>query len=141
MFEELLKEIHNKDNKYEFYKVEDQEVNLAEERMGYLFPPKLKQFYSEVGYGFIKGSPSFINRIMTPSDVADFMCDDEEYQYVDKSVYNECEMVFFHISGEDYLTIELYGDNEGAIKYFDEIIAVDFIEFIEKMMSNPNYFV
>ena len=78
---------------------------------------------------------------MAPNDVADFMCDDEEYQYVDKSIYSENEMIFFHIADEDFLTIEMLGDNSGAVKYFDEVIAVDLIDFINKMMVNPNYFI
>ena len=28
-----------------------------------------------------------------------------------------------------------------AVKYFDKIIAVDLIDFINKMMVNPNYFI
>lgn len=34
----------------------------------------------------------------------------------------------------------MLGDS-GAVKYFDEIIAVDLIDFINKMMVNPNYFI
>lgn len=140
MFENLLKEIKNKKNVFEFYKLEEEEIKDAEERLGYSFPPILRAFYCEVGYGFIKGSPSFINRIMAPDEVADFMRDEEEYQYVDKSIYSENEMVFYHIADEDFLTIEMLGDS-GAVKYFDEIIAVDLIDFINKMMVNPNYFI
>lgn len=140
MFEKFLKQIKNKKNVFEFYKLEEEDIKDAEERLGYSFPPILRAFYCEVGYGFIKENPSFINRIMAPDDVADFMCE-EEYQYVDKSIYSENEMIFFHIADEDFLTIEMLGDNSGAVKYFDEIIAVDLIDFINKMMVNPNYFI
>lgn len=141
MFEKLLKEMKNTKKAFEFYKLEEEEIKNAEERLGYSFPTILRAFYSEVGYGFIKGSPSFINRIMAPDDVADFMCDDEKYQYVDKSIYSENEMIFFHIADEDFLTIELLGENSGAIKYFDDVIAVDLIDFINRMLVNPNYFI
>lgn len=88
MFENLLKEIKNKKNVFEFYKLEEEEIKDAEERLGYSFPPILRA----------------------------------------------------HIADEDFLTIEMLGDS-GAVKYFDEIIAVDLIDFINKMMVNPNYFI
>lgn len=139
MFEILLNK--KNDINYEFYKVEEEDIKVAEERMGFSFPTMLKVFYREVGYGFIKGSPSFINRIMEPNDVADFMCEDEEYQFVDRTIYNEGDLIFFHISDQDFLTIELNGENSGAIKYFDGIIAIDLLDFVNKMMVDPNYFI
>lgn len=42
MFENLLKEIKNKKNVFEFYKLEEEEIKDAEERLGYSFPPILR---------------------------------------------------------------------------------------------------
>lgn len=140
MFERIKKRMLN-DKDVRLYDVTSEEIKNAEERMGFLFPESLKAFYCEVGYGFIKTSPNFINRIMSPSDIADFICESEEYEYVDKSIYNEDELVFMHIADEDFLTIEYKDNMEGAIKYFGEKIANSFIEFLEKMIEAPNYYI
>ncbi len=140
MFEEIKIKLLN-DKNVKLFDVTSEEIEKAEERMGFLFPKSLKAFYCEVGYGFVKTSPNFINRIMSPSDIADFICDDEQYEYIDKSLYDEYEIVFMHISDEDFLTIEYKDNKEGAIKYFGVRIADSLIEFLEKMIEVPNYYI
>ncbi len=109
--------------------------------MGFRLPSSIRDFYCEAGYGFIKTDVNFYNRIMAPGEIADFMCDSEEYGYVDKSIYDEDEVPFMQIAYEDFLTIEYKNGEEGAIKYFGEIIAESFSEFLDKMMESPNYYI
>ena len=71
----------------QFYCVNQDEIFNAESRMKCSFPEELKLFYEEIGFGFISRDINFFNRIMSPSDIADFMCDDELYDYVDKTIY------------------------------------------------------
>lgn len=138
---DFVKEHMQEGENLTFHKVSEQEILDAEKRMGFSFPPSLREFYLEIGYGFLKNTPNFINRIMEPSDVADFVCLEEEYMYVDRSIYPENELVFMHISGEDFLALEYDGGCEGAVKYLGEIIASSFADFLKKMIEKPNYYI
>ena len=134
MFEFISDRFQNQRN-FVFYKVNDSEITNSEKRMGMKFPASLAIFYREIGYGFIKGEPYFINRIMAPDDIADFVCGEEEYAYVDKSIYGPNSLVFLHISDEDFLTIDYEDGKEGCIRYFGGVIANSFIEFLEKALK------
>ncbi|WP_326493211.1 SMI1/KNR4 family protein [Clostridium estertheticum] len=72
----------------------------AENRMKRKFPNELKLFYQEIGYGFLcKDDKIHTNRIMHPSDIANFYCEDEVYSYVDRDLYESNEMIFFDLGG------------------------------------------
>ena len=103
--------------------------------MHFRFPEELRCFYSEIGYGFIKGSKSFTNRIMPPDDVADYVCFDSFFEYVDRSIYSAEDILFFHLSDEDFLMIR----KDGKIVYFGEVIADSFIDFMRKELEVPGY--
>lgn len=124
-----------------FFQVKEEEIEQAEKRMNFKFPNCIKEFYREIGYGFIGKNPYFINRIMAPDDIADYVCGDDVYEYVDKSIYGDDELVFMHISDEDFLTIKCSGELEGKIIYFGRKIANSFEEFIKEMYNNPNYYI
>jgi hypothetical protein len=63
----FINELENKT-----YKISEDDILKAEQRMGISFPDDLKQSYLEVVYGFIKGqSANAINRILGPGAVAD----------------------------------------------------------------------
>lgn len=55
-------------DKIRIHSIEEKEIEQAEKRMQFRFPEELRCFYSDIGYGFIKGSKSFTNRIMSPDD-------------------------------------------------------------------------
>ena len=140
MYEYLKKYINVDSNgKHRFFKVEEGDIEQAEKRMGFEFPNCIKEFYREIGYGFIGKDPNFYNRIMHPNDIADFVCDDEVYEYVDKSLYDDDELVFMHIDSEDFVTIKCSGESEGKIMLFGKKIANSFEELIEGMYKNPDY--
>lgn len=39
-------------NKHKFFPLKEKDLIEAEQRLGFKFPPDLKEFYLEVGYGF-----------------------------------------------------------------------------------------
>lgn len=133
----------NRDNKHKFHRIDKNEIIEAENRMMRKFPSQLKEFYLEIGYGFLcNDDKTRINRLMDPNDIADFYCGDEEYSYVDKDIYKSNEMVFFDLGGEgDFLTLKLDGDDSGAVYCFGEKIASSLKDFIVKMDLNTNYYI
>lgn len=124
-----------------FFKVTEEEIEHAEERMKFKFPNGIKIFYKEIGYGFLGRNANYINRIMAPDDIADYVCGSDIYEYVEKYIYSEDELVFMHIADEDFLTIKYSGELEGEILYFGEKVADSFEEFINKMFNKPNYYI
>ena len=141
MFERMLHEIECNKDDYKFYSVNADEIIEAETKMGIKMPNSLKIFYKEIGYGFFKKRKNFVNRIMDPIDIACFMYGNEEYEYVDKSIYNlDGKIVFLNIQDEDFLTIDSGDQGKECIYYFGKVIANSLTEFIAKAMDDPNYY-
>lgn len=123
-----------------FYKVNEIDVSTAESLIGYNFPEELKAFYNEIGYGFVcKDDNLRIDRIMHPQDIADFILGDDVYEFIDKSIYPDDEIPFFHIAGDDFLTLKI-DEDELEVKYFGEVIAKSIKEFLLKMDEETDYF-
>lgn len=145
MFEEsFLKEYvinsyKEKSQRHIIYKVDIYDVINAENRMNKNFPNELREFYKNVGYGFICKDDKFhTNRIMGPSDIADYYCEDEVYSDVDRELYEEDDFIFFDLGQYgDFITISI---KDGSIKYFGKKIAKSLEEFLEKMDNETNYY-
>ncbi|MEC3533024.1 SMI1/KNR4 family protein, partial [Bacillus thuringiensis] len=56
-----------KNSHHKFFKLQENELIVAEERLGFTFPHELRNFYFEVGDGFIQGNNvDARNRLMEP---------------------------------------------------------------------------
>lgn len=88
--------VSNKNNS--FYPVSLEEIEEVEETLDLKIPKELKDFFLNVGYGFIKGSKYNINRIMDPYSIRDFRLKQNDYEFFpDIEVYDELEeeIIFF----------------------------------------------
>ncbi|MDT2046684.1 SMI1/KNR4 family protein, partial [Priestia flexa] len=71
-----------KNEKHKFIRLQENELLDAEERLGFELPNELRDFYLEVGYGFIKGRDgNTINRIMDPDTIADITLREGIYEF------------------------------------------------------------
>lgn len=88
--------INDKENK--IYKVLEDDILSAQQRLGIRFPDDLKQLYLEVGYGFIKAqSAHAINRLLGPGAVADIRLREGVFQYdpdLDELYDDENKLIF-----------------------------------------------
>jgi antitoxin YxxD len=151
-FEFLKKYITNENNpnlskyKHLFFNVDEKEITRAEKRMDLKFPKELRDFYLEIGYGFLcNHDKKGFNRIMDPLSVADFRLGEGIYEYdPDREMYdNMNSLVFFEISEGTYLTIRLNEvtlEGKCPIYYFDKLIARSLEEFIKKMDEKTDYY-
>ena len=134
-------------SKYYFSSLTASEVTQAEHELGICFPPQLKKFYLEVGYGYIGlDNPYFRNQIMRPKEIVKLRLGQDFYGNMstdDLEYYSSNDVLpFFDLGGEsDYLVIKLTGENKGSIIYFGDIIASDFDDFIIKMQKETDYFI
>ena len=130
-----------------FYAIDEMEISKAENMLSLQFPNELKEFYLQIGYGYLGyDNPNFRNQIMHPLEIAklelglDFygnMYEEDLKYYTSESVFP-----FFDLGGEaDYLVIQMGGEFDGSVLYLDAPIASSFNDFVAKMCERTDYFI
>ncbi|EJQ93938.1 hypothetical protein IGW_02651 [Bacillus cereus ISP3191] len=130
---------------HKFFKLQENELIVAEERLGFAFPNELRKFYLEVGYGFIKGNNvDAINRIMDPDTIADITLREGIYEFDPdlEGIYEEEDkLVFYEVNEGVYLTLDLNTPQQTPVYFFETQIADSLEEFIRKINQDTEYFV
>lgn len=133
-----------KNGKHKFIKLHENDLLNAEERLGFRLPNELRNFYLEVGYGFIKGSNgNAINRLMDPDTIADITLREGIYEYDPdlEEIYEEDDkLVFFEMNEGVYLTLDINTPKQTPVYFFETQIADSLVEFIRKMNEDSEYF-
>lgn len=133
-----------KNGKHKFIKLQENELIDAEERLGFALPKELRNFYLEVGYGFIKGSNgNAIDRIMDPDTIADITLREGIYEFDPdlEGIYEEDDkLVFFEVNEGVYLTLDLNTPKQTPVYFFETQIADSLEEFIRKVDVDAEYF-
>ncbi|WP_434778953.1 SMI1/KNR4 family protein [Neisseria sp. Ec49-e6-T10] len=139
MFEEL-----KNNSKNTFYKVTQSEIEEVEKDLGFCLPDELKEFYLNIGYGFIHSSVGNINRIMDPYSVRDFRLRQNDFEYYpDIEIYDDFEegkLIFFEANEVSMLSIAIDNNKSRAIFYYNEEIATNFLEFINKIIIDDTFY-
>ena len=65
----------------ELYKLSEDEILNAEQRMGMKFPKDLRNFYKDYGYGFVNNKKRAINRLIGPGGCADIRLPEGVYKF------------------------------------------------------------
>lgn len=134
-----------KNSHHKFFKLQENELIVAEERLGFAFPNELRNFYLEVGYGFIKGNNvDAINRIMDPDTIADITLREGIYEFDPdlEGIYEEEDkLVFYEVNEGVYLTLDLNTPQQTPVYFFETQIADSLEEFIRKINHDAEYFV
>ena len=120
------------------------EIKNTESKLGIIFPKLLREFYLEIGYGFIGSEVGNINRIMDPESVLDFRLRQNDFEfYPDIEIYDEFEedkMIFFEANESALISIGFGSDNSGKIYYYDVEISKNLSEFLEKLSENDTFY-
>lgn len=127
-------------NKHAFYKVTNVDIIVAEQQLGHPFPKDLKDFFKNVGYGFLCcDDKDSIDRLMDPKSIADFMSGNasEEDRYVIEYCKQEKQIPFLEIGDGAYVTMDL---RRGRVYYFENVIANSLEEFLDKMDKKTDYY-
>lgn len=127
-----------------FYPLTKDEIKNSESKLGIIFPKLLREFYLEIGYGFIGSEVGNINRIMDPESVLDFRLRQNDFEfYPDIEIYDEFEedkMIFFEANESVLISIGFGSDNSGKIYYYDEEISKNLGEFLEKLLEDDTFY-
>ena len=128
----------------QFYPLTRDKIKKSESKLGIMFPKLLRDFYLEIGYGFIESKVGNINRIMEPESVLDFRLRQNDFEfYPDIEIYDEFEedkMIFFEANESALISIGFGSDNSGKIYYYDVEIAKNLSEFLEKLSENDTFY-
>lgn len=128
----------------QFFPVSENEIAEAEETLGLKIPRELREFLTEVGYGFLKSSDYNINRILGPASIRDARLKVNDFEFFpDIEVFEELEedkLIFFEANESALLLIEL-GENQHSSIFYDEIKIADSLEeFLKRMMVDDKYY-
>ncbi|KKB72073.1 MULTISPECIES: SMI1/KNR4 family protein [Bacillus] len=133
-----------KNNNHKFYELKENDLTEAEERLGFSFPKELREFYLEIGYGFIKGNnENAINRLLDPDTIADITLREDIYEFdpdLDGIYEEEDKLVFYEVNEGVYLTLDLNENEKSPVFFFDTKIADSLEEFIKKVDQDDQYF-
>lgn len=139
MFEEIKSSPLN-----QFCPLTRDKIEKSESKLGIMFPKLLRDFYLEIGYGFIGSKVGNINRIMDPESVLDFRLRQNDFEfYPDIEIYDEFEedkMIFFEANESALISIGFGSDNSGKIYYYDVEISKNLSEFLEKLSENDTFY-
>lgn len=131
----------NTENK--FYPVTIESIEQAQADLGFKFPQELIDCYTNLGYGFIKGSRQNVNRLMDPLSVRDFRLKQNDFEFFpDIELYDdlEDELIFFEANETAMISIKLV-DSESSAIYYDEFkIANSLAEFLQKIAVDDMYY-
>lgn len=129
--------------KNKFFGLEEKELLEAEKRLGFELPSELREFYLQVGYGFITGENNGINRMMDPCTIADITLREDIYEFdpdLDGIYEEDDRLVFFEVNEGVYLTLGLNTNKQSPVYYFDTQIAESLEGFLRKINSDIEYF-
>lgn len=133
------------ESKHAFYKLTKEDILDSEKRIGRKFPQELRNFYYEIGYGFMCAhNEDMFDRLMDPGSVADFRLGEGIYESDPETEgYEENQLAFFEVSETTFITLDLSKEDESGVcpvYYFETEIASSLLEFIERMDEDDDYY-
>lgn len=140
-----------------FYSLKKNEVLDCEKYLGYTLPPQLKQFYQEIGYGFLtsphecrEGYQFYnTNRINPPDLMVEMLEHGQESGLISEGAFELLQpgdIPFFEIGdSSSFLKMKALSDNPNAVWDVDDYdpikIADSLEEFIYKLYyEDPGYY-
>jgi antitoxin YxxD len=135
------------DFKHKFYPVGKREVEEAEQRLNRTFPKELREFYLQIGYGFMCfHQKTFDNLIMGPHSIADLILGEdiwEDYDLVEEIAEDPHLFPFFFLGNDDLIFFDLSQETREGIHpvdYAGVIIAESLEDFLRKLDAKENYY-
>ena len=132
--------------KHTFYTVTNEQLKELEAEID--IPTELKEFYLEVGHGFMfDDNDSYsIDRLLSPDDYVKINLRKDYYEYdptldLFKEPIFDGKSIFFEVNEGVYLLIsEVSVNGKNDIYFFDKKIADSLEEFLIRFDSEGHYF-
>jgi len=129
-----------------FIKLTSQDIDAAEQRLettGYQFPTELKNFWYEMGCGYLCSNFLADNVFEDPKALLDIYFSEGEWSKLKTTLnfYEANEFPFLRTTNFNYITIGLEaGNNLGKIYLNGIEIAGSLSEFIQHLLNNPIFY-
>ena len=150
----LKKYVFSKGEGNWFESVKKDDIDRVEHNLNLTFPSQLKEFYNEIGYGFLIepfnkpiGYQFYAtNRINSPNMVEDILMNGPESGLIVDDVYEDLQpgdLPFFEIGdSSSFMVMKLNSDNPNAVWYMGaEKIEDSFERFIYRLYhEDPAYY-
>jgi antitoxin YxxD len=133
--------------KHVFYPLDICEVEEAEHRLNRTFPKELREFYLQIGYGFMCiHQKTFDNRIMDPDSLADLILGEDIWEDYDlmEEIGEPHLFPFFFLGNDDLIFFDLSQETREGIHPVDYgrvIIAESLEDFLRKLDAKENYYI
>ena len=130
-----------------FMPVSEDEIRAAEQRMGMSFPDALRQFYLEVGSGFLRATEgekrvtANVNRILDPAEAAALRLGEVEGS-APLEGFEEGDVPVFEVGDQLFLVMRPSTAKPDAVYWmYGEQVAPTFEDFVRRMyFEDPDYF-
>ena len=141
-YKELEQYINANEGTKRFFPVSAQEILAAEEVLGFALPIGLKDFYLEVGFGWLSSDdrPDLRNLILHPVDVVDLyrgtseFCPPEGFMEGDLPIM-DCGWDKFLVMRANTSDEKTYRDNGS-----DNSLAQSFNELVERLFKDAGFY-
>jgi hypothetical protein len=149
MFEHLKRDLEPLHHDNVFLPVPSEEIEAAEMSLGYSFPPQLRRFFEEVGYGFVamgtedaKRDTNLCNRIVPPKGIISLLFD-PNYYWRPSEGFRPGRMPFFDTGDWTYLVMLPQSGKPDAVYWNDGTnqIADDLVEFLDRLHKHAGFYV
>lgn len=132
--------------KHSFLPVDVTRITQAESKLGFLFPKELKEFYIQIGYGYMhQEQENYHNTFMYPLDVADAYLREGEFAnnfLASTGLYDESYKLLFYDAVEGcFAWMDLREEKSTSSVYYigdNDEIADSLEGFLRAYDANPN---
>lgn len=121
------------------------DIAISEDKLGFPLPKELKDFYTQIGYGFFwQLNKSSFDRFLAANQVVQINLKEDFYEFdPDLELYDQLyhvdKLLFFEVNEGIYLAIDKKDENgKNAIYYFKDKIADSLESFIKDFIDNEN---
>jgi len=132
----------------EFYAVSEAEVKQLEGDLGFSLPAQLRNFYINVGSGFLNVDALGQHQNDYPNNIIDldrmrlfWRREEVSFEY-DHEIVAPDELVFFDMGSYMYLVVRPFSDQPNAVYYprDQKPVAADFNDFVFKLYQNTTFY-
>lgn len=153
MYEFLKKYAGVREGRNFFMAVKNGDIEEAEERLGFALPQQLKEFYVEIGFGFLCAPKNnlettderllarSVNRVIGPGEAADLYLGEGDVG--PQEDFLPWLFPFFDLGEGTFLVLMSQDDDDKGVYWPDgkKLVAANLEEFFRKLHEDPNFYV
>jgi len=131
-----------------FWPLSDEDIDKAEQRLHFRFPPQLRTFFQEIGCGFLaqgiddnKRDRSLVNRVLSPGEIADILTI-SDLPTRPAEGFPKGVIPFFDIGENSYFVLSLSDSDPHAVYWpgARKPVAVSVQKFFQQLYCHAGFY-